>query len=127
MNNAPVHFIPATVTSGLYEGLTGYVVSTDADADDVLIHIDRDTHAARLLYGSAIPDGVWVAKNEISSDDPHQYHIEAVAMFGCPICHSEDLAFYGETEQRTETNVTDHIDCEDCDWTWTRPNISEIA
>src|SRR5687768_2843964 len=53
--------------------------------------------------------------------DPHQTHIESVALYGCPNCGSEDLGFCGNTEERTHADVTDVIECESCDWQWTRP------
>lgn len=51
------------------------------------------------------------------------YNVEALSSFGCPHCASEDLSFWGETGNRTDADLTDHVECNSCGASWEAPAI----
>lgn len=54
------------------------------------------------------------------------YNIEALSSYGCGECRSEDLSFWGETGNRTDGDVTDHVECNACGTTWEAPMIARL-
>jgi len=54
------------------------------------------------------------------------YHLEALNTHGCPECGSDDLAFWGETGDRTDADITDHVECHACGTSWEAPTIGRL-
>lgn len=49
--------------------------------------------------------------------------VEALSTNGCPKCGSDDLGFFGDTPERTDNDVTDHVSCEKCGAEWASPAV----
>jgi DNA-directed RNA polymerase subunit M/transcription elongation factor TFIIS len=48
--------------------------------------------------------------------------MDLAAITHCPACGSTDLGFFGMTEERTDDDITDIVECADCKWTVSAPD-----
>ena len=93
-------------------------------ADDALVSVELDEQVENLhdsewqnCIDFSIGDDPDCYEN--STDDASGYHVEAVASYGCPICHG-DVTFISSTPAREQAGLVDEMTCDACDWTWTR-------